>query len=125
MKASRLHKHHIQRWANITTHEGRTMGHVATKVLSDNNVPRRAVSSVELFLDLCGDVLFDGIFLESSGCDLNALLLHLLSHIHVLNDSLGPACRIVFSGAGASVGRCYCVVCHDSEARKRIIWDFI
>lgn len=86
------------------------MSDIAAKVFSDHNMPRSAMSSVELFLDLCSDVLLDVVFLESGSCDLNALLLHLFSHVHILNDSLWPAGTVVFSWARASVGGCYSVV---------------
>src|SRR6267154_2623106 len=99
------------------------MSYIAAKVFSDDNMPGRTMSSVEFLLDLRSDVFLDVVFLESSRRDLNALLLHLLTHVHVFNDSLGPVGRTEISWAGASVSGCYCVVCHDSEVRKWAIWE--
>lgn len=41
----------------------RTMGDIAAKVLSDNDVPCRTMFSVEFLLDLSGNVLLDVVFL--------------------------------------------------------------
>ena len=66
------------------------MCHVAAKVLADDDVPGWAVSAVELLLDLRSDVLLDVVLLERGGRDVDRLLLHLLAHVHVLDDRLGP-----------------------------------
>lgn len=42
------------------------MGDIATKVLSDDDVPCRAVTLVEFLLDLSSNILLDIVFLESS-----------------------------------------------------------
>ena len=65
------------------------MCHVAAKVLADDDMPRRAMSSVKLLLDLCGNVLLDVVLFERDGRDIDRLLLHLLTHVHILDDSLG------------------------------------
>lgn len=81
-----------------------TMCHIAPKVLAHNDMPGRAMASVKFLLDLCGNVLLDVVFLESSGRDVDAFLLHVLTHIDILDDGLGPYGAIVFFGAGTGVG---------------------
>lgn len=55
-----------------------TMGNVTSEILANNDVPCRAISSVELLLDLGSNVFFDVVFFECSGGDVDGLLLHLL-----------------------------------------------
>jgi len=68
----------MRAWGRSARDKGFTMGDVAPKVLSDDDVPGGAVAFVKLFLDLGGDVFLDGVFFEGRGCDVDALLLHLL-----------------------------------------------
>ena len=65
-----------------------TVRDIASKVLADDDVPCRAVSSVELLLDLCSDVLLDVVLLERGRGDIDRLLLHLIAHVDVLDDRL-------------------------------------
>lgn len=74
------------------------VGYEASKVLPHNDVPRRAMPSVELLLDLCSDIFLNGVFLESCCGDLHALLLHLFYHINVFDDGLGARGTTVLSG---------------------------
>ena len=68
-----------------------TMGNVAPKVLSNDDMPSRPVSSVKLLLDLCSNILLDVVLFKGGGSDIDGLLLHLLAHVHVLYDCLWPA----------------------------------
>lgn len=91
------------------------MGNVATKVLPDDDMPGGAVSFVELFLDLGGDVFLDGVFFEGCRCDVDGLLLHLLCHVDVFDDGFWTADGAVLPGGRAGVGGrgCGCGVSHD------------
>ena len=82
------------------------MCNVASKVLADDDVPRRAISSVKLLLDLSGDILLDVVFFEGGGCDLHTFLLQILAHIDRFDDGLGVG------GAG-----------RNAPGRKRIIGE--
>lgn len=64
------------------------MSNITAKVLADDDMPCRAMSSIELFLDMCGDVLLDVVLLESSIRDVDRFLLELFAHIHILDDGL-------------------------------------
>ena len=86
------------------------MGDVAPKVLSDNDVPGRTVASVEFFLDLCSDIFFDGVFVEGSGGDVDALLLHVLYHVDVFDDGFWADAAVLPWGG---VGGCGLCVSHD------------
>ena len=81
------------------------MGDIATKVLAHDDVPRRAMSSVKLLLDLCGNVLLDVVLFEGSGSDVYGLLLHLLAHVDVLDDGLGTLAIVLGEGASIGAGR--------------------
>ncbi len=85
---------------------------IRAKVLANDNVPGGPVPFVKLLLDLCGDVLLDVVLLEGSRGHIDGLLLQLLAHVNVLDDSLGP-CAVVF-GEGARVRAGWRVdfVCH-------------
>lgn len=48
-----------------------TMSDITAKVLADDDVPCRAVASIELFLDMCGDVLLDVVFFEGGVCNVD------------------------------------------------------
>ena len=54
----------------------RLMGHVRSEVPSNNAVPGWVVFFVELFLDVCGDVLLDVELLKGLGGDVDGILLH-------------------------------------------------
>ena len=71
------------------------MRHVASKVLPNDDMPRRAEPLIELFLDLRGDVLLDVVLLQRERRDVDGFLLHLLAHVNVLDDSFG-ASRAIF-----------------------------
>lgn len=80
------------------------MSDIAAKVLANDDMPGRTVSSVKLFLDLSGNVFLDVVFLESGRCDVNALLLHLLAHVDIFNDCFwGSAGKGGISGSSASI----------------------
>lgn len=51
--------------------KARTMSDIAAKILSNDNMPRWAVSSVKLLLDLSGDVFLDVELFEGGGCDVD------------------------------------------------------
>lgn len=69
-----------------------TMRDIAPKVLANDDMPCGAVPSVELLLDLRGDVLLDVVLLERGGRDIDRLLLHLLAHVDVLDHRLRASC---------------------------------
>ena len=81
-----------------------TMGHVAAKVLSDDDVPGWAVTTVKLLFDLCSDVLLDVVLFEGCGGDVYALLLHLLAHVDVFDDSFWTVYAVLCDGAGVGGG---------------------
>jgi hypothetical protein len=76
----------------------RTMGYIASKVFANHNMPCRAVPSIELLLDLGGDVFFDVVLFKGSGSDVDGFLLHFIAHVDVLYDGFGAG-----HSAGASV----------------------
>ena len=77
-----------------------TMSNVAPKVLSNDDMPGGSMSSVKLLLDLCSNILLDVVFLEGSGRDVDALLLHVLAHVDVFDDGFGGgACEGGCSGS--------------------------
>lgn len=80
-----------------------TVGDVAPKVLADDDVPGRSELLVKLLFDLCGNVFLDVVLFESSGGDVDGHLLHLFTHIDVLDDGLGEA-GTVFAWDGRVVG---------------------
>jgi len=63
------------------------MGHVRSKVSPNNTVPCRVVTLVEFLLDVSSYFLLDVIFRESSGRAIDSILLHLLRHVSILNNS--------------------------------------
>jgi len=63
------------------------VGHVASKVSSADAMPCWVVLFVEFLLDIGSDVLFDVVLLQSLGCTIDGILLHVLGHISILNDS--------------------------------------
>lgn len=71
------------------------MRDVAAKILANNNVPGRAMSSVKLLLDLSSDVLLDVVFFEGGGRDVHALLLEVLTHIDRFDDGFRASDTIV------------------------------
>ena len=64
------------------------MGHVGTEVAAHNAMPRGVVLLVELLLDEGGDILLDVELLEGLGGDIDSILLHVLGHISILDNSL-------------------------------------
>ena len=64
------------------------VGDVGTEVSSHNAMPGWVVLLVELLLDEGGDILLDVELLEGLGGDIDSILLHVLGHISVLDDSL-------------------------------------
>jgi hypothetical protein len=90
------------------------MSDIAAKIFSDDNVPRRAMSSVELLLDLSGDVFLDVEFLEGRRRDVDRFLLHLLAHVNVFDDGFGAtAYEARLAGHVFCLGGwCVYFVCH-------------
>ena len=64
------------------------VGDVGAEVPADDAVPGRVVLLVELLLDEGGDILLDVELLESLRGDVDGVLLHVLGHISVLDNSL-------------------------------------
>ena len=62
------------------------MSDITAKVLSDYNMPSWTIFSIKLLLDLGGNVFLDVVLLQCCGRDIDAVLLHLLAHIDVLDD---------------------------------------
>lgn len=75
----------------------RTVRNVASEILADDDVPRWAVSSVKLLLNMSGDILLDVVFLEGGSCDIHTLLLQILAHIDRFDDGLGASDAVVRS----------------------------
>ncbi len=63
-----------------------TVSDIAAKILSNDNMPRWAMSSIKLLLDLSGDVFLDVVFLESRRRDVDRFLLHNLAHVDTFDD---------------------------------------
>ena len=84
---------------------------ITSKVLADDDMPCGPVAFVEVLFDLGGDVLLDVVLFEGGGGDVDALLLHVLAHVDVLDDGFGPAGTVGVLGGGAGVGGggCGCV----------------
>jgi hypothetical protein len=80
--------------------ETRTVGDVAPKVFADDDVPGGTVAPVKLFLNLRGDVLLDVVFFEGGRSDVDALLLHVLVHVDVLDGRLGAGATSCTADAG-------------------------
>lgn len=102
----------------------RTMGHVAAKVLANDDMPCRVEASVELLLDLRSDVLLDVVLLERGTRDVDGLLLHLLAHVDVLDDGLG---HLLAGGREVADGRGRCRVAFLSHCSfvgvvRRSVW---
>ena len=94
---------------------GRTVGDIGAKVLADDDVPGRAVTLVELLLDLCGDVLLDVILFESGEGDVDGLLLHVLGHVDVLDGGLGAVAVVALCERGVGRGGCVDFVGHGDK----------
>merc|ERR1719162_583344 len=62
------------------------MRHVGAKVASDNSMPRWVILFVELLLDESGDVLLNVVLLECLGGTIDGVLLHVLSHVCILDN---------------------------------------
>ena len=73
----------------------RTVRDIATKILANDNVPCRAVSSVELLLDLSSDVFLDVVFFEGGGRDVYTLLLEVLIHVDRFDDGFWASYAVV------------------------------
>lgn len=65
------------------------MGNITAKVLADNDVPCRAMAPIKFFFDMCCDILLDIVYLESSVCDVDWLLLELFVHVYIFYDGFG------------------------------------
>jgi hypothetical protein len=57
------------------------MSNVASKVASDNAVPRRSFAVVESSLDVLGNVLLDGEFAHGFLSNIDSLSLHVVRHV--------------------------------------------
>jgi len=64
------------------------MGHVAPEITPNDAVPCGVVLLVELLLYECRNVLFNVVFLQSLGCAVHSILLHLLGHVRIFDDCL-------------------------------------
>ena len=64
------------------------VGNVGAEVASHDAMPGGVVLLVELLLDESGDVLLNVEALEGLGRDVDSILLHVLGHVSVLNNSL-------------------------------------
>ena len=64
------------------------VGHVGAEVTAHNAMSGGVVLLVELLLDEGGDVLLDVVLLEGLGGHVDSVLLHVLGHVGVLDDSL-------------------------------------
>lgn len=51
--------------------EDYTMGNITAKVLAHDDMPCRAMASIEFFLDMCCDILLDIVFLKGSVGDVD------------------------------------------------------
>ena len=71
-------------------------------VLTHDAVPCGVVLLVELLLDVSGDVLLNAVLAEGSGGHIHSLLLHLLTHVSVLDH--GTA-QVTHGGGGEREGR--------------------
>jgi len=60
---------------------------VAAEVSADDAVPSGVVLLVELLLDEGGDVLLDVVLLHGLGGHVDGVLLHVLGHVRVFDDS--------------------------------------
>ena len=83
------------------------MRNITTKVLTNNNMPRRSISPIELLLNLRRDVFLDRILLEGGSGDVDGFLLHVVCHVDVLDDGLWEglfADCCAAGGAGGAVG---------------------
>jgi hypothetical protein len=100
-----------------------TVSDKAAKILSNDDMPRRAMSSIKLLLDLSCDVFLDVEFLEGSGCDVYRLLLHLLAHVDVFYDGFGStADEAELAGGGLCVGRWgIYFVCHVDGWQQSVV----
>jgi len=70
----------------------RLVGHVGTEVSADYTMPGGVVLLVELFLDVCCDVLLDVELLEGYIGAVDGILLHLLVHVCVFDDGFSFSC---------------------------------
>ena len=84
------------------------MGDIGTEVLADDDVPGVAEAAVAFLLDGRGHVFLDGVLFERGSCDLDALLLHLLRHVDVLDDDLGTHAKMVGRRNGRGRRLCHC-----------------
>ena len=73
--------------------------HVRAEVAADDAVPGRVVLFVELLLDVGGDVLLDVELLEGLGGAVDGVLLHVLRHVCIFDNSLSFS-LVWWEGAG-------------------------
>lgn len=66
----------------------RLMGDIRTEVTSNNAMPSGVVLLVELLLNVSSNILLDVIFVEGDSSASDSVLLHLFTHISILNDGL-------------------------------------
>merc|ERR1712196_191934 len=69
----------------------RLMRNVRSEVSSDNTMPGGTVLLVKLLLDVCRNVFFDIVLLESLRSHINSILLHIFAHVRILDNSLALA----------------------------------
>jgi len=76
------------------------VGHVRTKVASNNAMPRGVMLLVELLLDVGGNVLLNVELLQRLGGAINRVLLHLFGHVSILHNSLSVR-HLLWLGTGS------------------------
>ena len=64
------------------------VGDVGTEVTAYDAVPGWVVLLVELLLDESSDVLLNVVLFKSLGADINSILLHVFSHVSILDNCL-------------------------------------
>ena len=72
-----------------------TVSDIAAKILSNDNMPRWAMPSIKLLLDLSGDILLDVEFLESRRRYIDRFLLHFLRHVDIFDDGFQVVVALV------------------------------
>ena len=80
------------------------MGDIASKILANNDMPSRPMPSIKLLLDLRCDVLLNVEFFECGRRDVDTLLLHLVTHVHILYDGFWATVAIAIPRHGTGVG---------------------
>ena len=64
------------------------VGHIGAEVSADDAMPGGVVLLIELLLDESCDILLDVVLLQGLGGTINGVVLDVLSHVSMLDDSL-------------------------------------